>query len=214
MVDNQTKHDVGGVQAEAINPGDPKLVVLDPRGDLKLHNGNLLFLVSSSVLMLSSDYFRKMLQTESFEEGAVQPQRSAPPTKVLRDDSPDSFGLMCRLLHFQPAPSPSDVESLSMFASVCDYYGTELALSAHVQKWLRPYEESRDQLTIQQLEKLFWVAFVFRLEDAFSTFSVALAVSQKPEATNARLPSLMPLAVSGGSFYQPTTVCVLCSLII
>ncbi|KAJ9664176.1 hypothetical protein H2198_000394 [Neophaeococcomyces mojaviensis] len=174
--DHQTELSTTGIRYDLDDGSAPALEVLDPRGDLKLRNGNLLFQVSSNVLMLSSSYFRKMLQKDAFIEGTKQPNPTDPPTKVLNDDDPASFGLMCKLLHYQDVSLPKSVQQTGSFASVCDYYGTERALSVHVSAWSRAFVQPDSQLTTQDLEELLWIAYVFSLEEAFSVFSVRLAI--------------------------------------
>jgi hypothetical protein len=73
--------DQGRIQGKG--PGDDKIreeitsnppptietEILDPRGDLIIENGPFRLLVSSSVLLLSCGYFKKMLREDGFIEG-------------------------------------------------------------------------------------------------------------------------------------------------
>lgn len=186
--DNQDKSD----QFDA-----PAMQILDPRGDLRLRNEKYLFLVSSNVLVLSSSYFKRMLQAEAFEEGLVQPQATDPPTKTLADDDPISFGVMCKLLHFQEVSPPKDVKHLAAIADVCDYYGTERAISVHILAWIRSFEHPECRLTIQEIQRLLWVAYVFDLQHAFEVFSVRLAAIVDVQSVNAMELGMLPDTLHG-----------------
>lgn len=177
----------------------PETVSLDPRGDLKLRNGTFLFLVSSNVLMLSSRYFEKMLQKDKFAEGLAQPQGENPPTKMLADEDPASFGTMCKLLHFQEVSPPESVKELSNLADVCDYYGTERAISVHIRAWIHPFEQPQCQLSIEELQKLLLVAYTFHLEHSFETFSVRLATMLDLKSVKALDLGRLPGTVQGES---------------
>ena len=187
----------GENQDGSSNIDAPEIKILDPRGDLKLRNGNYSFLVSSNVLMLSSRYFRKMLQAEAFEEGLVQPQAADPPTKTLADADPISFGVMCGLLHFQHVTLPQDVGCLGAIADVCDYYGSERAISVHIRASIHPFEQAECRLTIPEVRKLLWVSFVFDLEHAFEVFSARLVAMLDIESVKALDLGMMPEKLQG-----------------
>lgn len=188
----------------------PVMQVLDPRGDLKLCSGDTWFLVSSNILMLSSRYFEKMLQTDAFAEGLAQPTGNEPPTKVLGDIDLISFGIMCKLLHFHEVLPLEHIEELGALADTCDYYGSERAISVHIRAWIQAFEQPRGQLTVDELQKLLWVAYAFRLEHSFAVFSVQLAAALDVESLDALDLRSMPETVLGESWlitpFMPYTV--------
>jgi len=192
LKDKEIQDGLGNVDA-------PAMQILDPRGDLKLRNGKYSFLVSSNVLMLSSRYFKKMLQADAFEEGLIQPQAADPPTKILADADPISFGIMCKLLHFQHVVLPRDVQCLGAIADVCDYYGCERAISVHIRASIHPFEQADCRLTAPEVQKLLWVAFVFDLEYAFEVFSVRLAAMLDVDSVKALDLGIMPEKLQGES---------------
>lgn len=154
--------------------------ILDPKGDLKLKIKDVVFLVSSNVLILSSSFFRAMLQLNTFSEGVEQPQVTNPPTKVLSEKDPESFFLMLKLLHFKKSLPPVDIDHFEKFADVCDYYDTVHALSAQAQVWMLSYQDTVHYWD-DNLGQLLWITYVFDLEDAFSVFAVALAADSRSE---------------------------------
>jgi hypothetical protein len=89
------------VQADKDEPSCCSLTEqLDPKGHVVLVVGRRHLLVSSRVLELSSPFFKKMLQSNTFVEGAEQPNAEKPPIKQLQEDHPDTFYLICLVLHY------------------------------------------------------------------------------------------------------------------
>jgi hypothetical protein len=146
---------------------------LDPKGDLVLVVQRRHLLVSSRVLELSCPFFKKMLQSNAFLEGVDQPNAEQPPTKRLREDHPDMFSLICRVVHYRPAHPPDSVDGYHLLADLCNFYGCSWALSFHVRAWLESWDLSN--LSSKELQKMLWVSFVFHLCDKFQCVSLHLA---------------------------------------
>jgi hypothetical protein len=96
----------------------PLMEQLDPKGDIVLVVGRRHLFVSSRVLELSCLFFQKMLQPNTFVEGAEQPNAEQPPTKQLQEDHPDTFYLICLVLHYLPAHPP---DSIADYHSLADF---------------------------------------------------------------------------------------------
>lgn len=168
--------------------------VLDPNGDLLIQNGPLCLRVSSNVLLLSTTYFQKMLQW-NFAESLPRPSRASPPVKTLADDHPQIFRMMCKILHFQEVDKPENAEQLGLLADVCDYYGREKAVSSHVHAWIEEWIEA--EVSIEEMMRLLWVAYIFNLQKAFARISSGLAaVLTAPGLAELDLHP-MPVAVKG-----------------
>ncbi|KIW93268.1 uncharacterized protein Z519_05873 [Cladophialophora bantiana CBS 173.52] len=155
--------------------GEPadEMEALDPKGDVVLVVGRRHLLVSSRVLELSCPFFRKMLQSNAFMEGANQPNAERPPIKQLQEDHPDIFYLICVVLHYRPAHPPDSIDDYRILADLCNFYGCSRALSFHVRAWTDSLELS--SLTVDALQSLLWVAFVFHLRNLFQRVSLYLA---------------------------------------
>lgn len=148
-------------------------VKLDPKGDLMLGVGHRHLLVSSRVLELSCPLFEKMFQANAFLEGAEQPNSDQPPIKQVREDHPDTFYLICRVLHYLPAHPPDSIDEYRPLADLCNFYGCGWALSFHVRAWMEAWKLS--DLTTDELQTLLWVAYVFHLRVQFQDISLHLA---------------------------------------
>ncbi|ETI26855.1 hypothetical protein G647_10301 [Cladophialophora carrionii CBS 160.54] len=146
---------------------------LDPRGDLVLVVGPRRLLVSSKVLELSCPFFKTMLRSNAFYEGVERPNADKPPVKNLRDDHPDIFSLICRVLHYRPVRPPASIEDYRVLADLCDFYGCRWPLSFHVRAWVEAWNLSN--LSTEQLQTFLWAAYVFHLRDLFQRVSVRLA---------------------------------------
>lgn len=151
MTTDQTSMQTAVIDANVQNSEKSSLQILDPEGDLIIHNGPLKILVSSSVLLLSTRYFKTMLKTGGFSEGSNQPRRHDPPVKVVADDDPDAFLFMCNILHYRETEKPKGVAHLAALADVCDYYGSERATAFHARAWIREWMPF--QVTVPELKK-------------------------------------------------------------
>src|SRR4051794_37120498 len=95
---------------------------LDPKGDVVLVVGRRRLLVSSRVLELSCPFFKKMLQSNTFVEGVEQPNAEKPPVKQLQEDHPDTFYMICLVLHYLPAHPPVSIDDYHYLADLCTFY--------------------------------------------------------------------------------------------
>lgn len=122
-------------QADEDEPSSCSLTEgLHPKGDAVLVVGRRRLLVSSRVLELSCLSFKKMLQENTFVEGAEQPNAENPPVKPLQEDHPETFYLICLVLHYLPAHPPDSIEDYHPLADLCNFYGCSYALSFHVSR--------------------------------------------------------------------------------
>ncbi|RVX75974.1 hypothetical protein B0A52_00331 [Exophiala mesophila] len=156
-----------------------EIEMLDLKGDLILAIGRRHLVVSSKVLTLSCPFFQTMLQSNAFVEGVDQPNANDPPIKEIREDHPDTFSLICRVLHYLPVDPPESIDDYRHLADLCDFYGCAKALSFHVRAWMDQWK-----LTIRsapELQTLIWVAFVFGLHNLFPDISFQLALAMAPE---------------------------------
>src|SRR2546430_2046993 len=78
-------------------------------------------LVSSRVLELSSPFFKKMLQSNAFMEGADQPNAEKPPIKQLQENYPDIFYLICVVLQYLPAHPPDSIDDYRSLTDLCKF---------------------------------------------------------------------------------------------
>ncbi|EXJ54293.1 hypothetical protein A1O7_09631 [Cladophialophora yegresii CBS 114405] len=182
-MDNAGGHDAalegvsGSLLADELLEGTTEEI--DPRGDLILVVGPRRLLVSSKVLELSCPFFKTMLRSNAFHEGVEQPNIDKPPVKSLRDDHPDMFALICRVLHYLPVCPPASMEDYRALADLCDFYGCRWALSFHVRAWMEALTLS--SLSTYQLQTSLWAAYVFHLVDLFGRVSVQLAEAMTPQ---------------------------------
>lgn len=168
---------------------------LDPKGDLVLLVGQRQLLVSSRVLMLACPFFEKMLESNRFQEGIIQPNTADPPTKQVREEKTAIFVLICRVLHYLPVDPPTSVDDLRSLADLCSFYGCGYALSFRVKAWVDSWV--LPDFDTDRLQGLLWVAFVFHLRDTFRQVSIHLALALDAKAWKAWEVHPMPIHIKG-----------------